>query len=70
MQFDSPDDFMRAVAGQTERGVGGISGQSVSGESLSANAVRQMQAGGLSVGGQMSQQNNGQSGGQSGDNQA
>ena len=28
MQFDSPDDFMRAVAGQTERGVGGISGQS------------------------------------------
>ena len=66
MQFDSADDFMRAVAGQTERGVGGISGQSVSGESLSANAVRQMQAGGLSVGGQMSQQNNGQSGGQSG----
>ena len=61
-----PDDFMRAVAGQTERGVGGISGHSVSGESLSANAVRQMQAGGLSVGGQMSQQNNGQSGGQSG----
>ena len=66
LQFDSADDFMRAVAGQTERGVGGISGQSVSGESLSANAVRQMQAGGLSVGGQMSQQNNGQSGGQSG----
>ena len=66
MQFDSADDFMRVVAGQTERGVGGISGQSVSGESLSANAVRQMQAGGLSVGGQMSQQNNGQSGGQSG----
>ena len=49
-----------------KRGAGGISGQSVSGESLSANAVRQMQAGGLSVGGQMSQQNNGQSGGQSG----
>ena len=46
MQFDSADDFIRAVAGQTERGVGGISGQSVSGESLSANAVRQMQAGG------------------------
>ena len=66
MQFDGPDDFMRAVAGQTERGVGRINGRSVSSESLSANAVRQMQAGGLSVGGQISQQNNGQSGGQSG----
>ncbi|MGA1022305.1 MAG: flagellar hook-length control protein FliK [Candidatus Puniceispirillaceae bacterium] len=66
MQFDSPDDFMRAVAGQTERVVGRMSGQSVSGESLSANAVRQMQAAGVSVAAQMSQQNNGQSGGQSG----
>ena len=46
MQFDSPDDFTRAIAGQTERGVGRIGGQSVSGESLSANAVRQMQAAG------------------------
>jgi len=66
IQSDSADDFTRAIVGQTERGVGGISGQSVSGESLSANAVRQMQVGGLSVGGQMSQQNNGQSGGKSG----
>ncbi len=66
MQFDSPDDFMRALAGQTERGVGGMSGPSTFGESLSANAVRQMQLSGLSVSGQMSQQNNGQSGGQSG----
>ena len=66
LQFDSPDDFVRAIAGQTERGVSGKSGQSVSGESLSANAVRQMQTGGLSLNGQMSQQNNGQSGGQSG----
>ena len=66
MQFDNPDDFMRAVVGQTERGVGRTSGHSVHGESLSANAVRQMQAAGVSVGGQMSQQNNGQSGGQSG----
>ena len=66
MQFDSPDDFLRPSVGQIERGVGGISGQSVSSESLSANAVRQMQSGGLFVGGQMSQQNNGQSGGQSG----
>ena len=66
MLFDSADDFVRAVVGQTKRGVVGISSQSVSGESLSANAVRQMQASGLPVGGQMSQQNNGQSGGQSG----
>ena len=41
MQFDSSDDFMRALAGQTERGVGGMSGPSTFGESLSANAVRQ-----------------------------
>ena len=66
MQLDSPDNLIRAVATQTERGVGNINGQSGSGESLSANAVRQMQAGGLSVNAQMSQQNNGQSGGQSG----
>ena len=66
MQFDNPDDLERAVVGQTERGVGRTSGQSAPGESLSTNAVRQMQAAGVSVGGQMSQQNNGQSGGQSG----
>ena len=66
MQFDSPDDVMRAAAGKTERSVGGVSGQSLSGESLSANAVRQMQSGGLSFGGQMSHQNSGQSGGQTG----
>ncbi|MGB0233301.1 MAG: flagellar hook-length control protein FliK [Candidatus Puniceispirillaceae bacterium] len=65
MQFDSPDALMRAVAGQTDRVVGRMNGQTVSGESLSANAVRQMQAAGISVGGQMSQQNNGQSSGQS-----
>ena len=65
VQFDGPDDFLRAVARQTERGVGGMGSQSASGESLSANAVRQMQAGGLSVGAQMSQPNNGQTGGQS-----
>jgi flagellar hook-length control protein FliK len=65
MQFDSPDALMRAVAGQTDRVVGRMNGQAVSGESLSANAVRQMQAAGISVGGQMSQQNNGQSSGQS-----
>jgi len=66
MQFDSPDDFMRAVSRPTERGFGNINGHSGSGESLSANAVRQMQAGGLSVNVQISQQNNGQSRGQSG----
>ena len=65
MQFDSPDALMRAVAGQTDRVVGRMNGQAVSGESLSANAVRQMQAAGISAGGQMSQQNNGQSSGQS-----
>jgi len=65
MQFDSPDALMRAVAGQTDRVVGRMNGQAVSGESLSANAVGQMQAAGISVGGQMSQQNNGQSSGQS-----
>ena len=65
MQFDSPDALMRAVAGQTDRVVGRMKGQAVSGESLSANAVRQMQAVGISAGGQMSQQNNGQSSGQS-----
>jgi len=65
MQFDSPDALMRAVAGQTDRVVGRMNGQAVSGESLSANAVRQMQAAGISAVGQMSQQNNGQSSGQS-----
>ena len=65
MQFDTPDALMRAVARQTDRVVGRMSGQAVSGESLSANAVRQMQAAGISAGGQMSQQNNGQSSGQS-----
>jgi len=65
MQFDSPDALMRAVAGQTDRVVGRMNGQAVSGDSLSANAVRQMQAAGISVGGQMSHQNNGQSSGQS-----
>ena len=65
MQFDSPDALMREVAGQTNRVVGRMNGQAVSGESLSANAVRQMQAAGISAGGQMSQQNNGQSSGQS-----
>ena len=66
VQFDSPDDFMRTVSGQIERSFGRISSKSVFGDNLSANAVRQMQAAGVSVGGQMSQQNNGQTGGQSG----
>ena len=63
MQFDSPETFTRVFAGQTVRNRDGITDKSVSGESLSANAVRQMQAGGLSSGAQLSQQNNGQSGG-------
>lgn len=65
-QFDSPEDLIRTSSGQIERGVGRRSGQSMSGESISANAVRQMQAAGVSVSGQMSQQNNGQTGGQTG----
>ena len=63
VQFDSSDDFMRTVSGQIERSFGRISSKSVFGDNLSANAVRQMQAAGVSVGGQMSQQNNGQTGG-------
>lgn len=63
VQFDSPENFTRVVAGQTARSRDGIIDKSVSGESLSANAVRQMQTGGLSIGAQVSQQNNGQSGG-------
>ena len=43
MQFDSPDDFLRSIVGQTERGVGGMSGQLVSRELVckcgAANAV-------------------------------
>ncbi len=66
MQFDIADDFRRIASVQAERTAGGISGQPVSGESLSANAVRQMQLGGMAVGTQMSQQNNAQYGGQTG----
>ena len=65
-QFDSPDALIRAVARQSDRAVGRMNGQAVSGESLSANAVRQMQAAGISAWGQMSHQNNGQSSSQSG----
>ena len=50
-QFDGPDALIRAVAGQADRVVGRANGQSVSGESLSANAVRQMQAAAISSGG-------------------
>ena len=66
MQFDLADDFGRIASVQAERTAGGISGQQVSGESLSANAVRHMQLGGMAVGTQMAQQNNAQSGGQTG----
>ena len=66
LQTESSDEFMRVATDQRERVVGRVNGQTVSGESLSANAVRQMQAVGGSVGGQMLQQNNGQSSSQSG----
>lgn len=65
-QTEGSDEFIRMVSGQTERVAGRLNGQMALGESLSANAVRQMQAVGVTVGGQMSQQNNGQSSSQSG----
>ena len=49
MKFDSPDELMREVSGQVERVVGRMNVKTASGESLSANAVRQMQAGGVSA---------------------
>ena len=58
---DSADDFAGCY-GTNRTWRWPHSGQSASGESLSANAVRQMQAGALSVGGRMSHKNNGQSG--------
>ena len=65
-QTESSDESIRVAAVQRERVVGHVNGQKVSGESLSANAVRQMQTAGVPVGGQMSQQNNGHSSSQSG----
>ena len=64
-QTESSDEFIRVASRQTEHVAGRMNGQMALGDSLSANAVRQMQAVGVSVGGQMSQQNNGQSSGQS-----
>ena len=66
LQTESSDESIRVAAVQKERVVGRVNSQTVSGESLSANAVRQMQAAGASFGGQMSQQNNGHSSSQSG----
>ena len=65
IQFDSPANSMRTGAAQTERATGGISDRLVFGESLSTNAVRQMQTGGLSASAQILQQNNAQLGVQS-----
>jgi flagellar hook-length control protein FliK len=66
LQTENSDESIRVAATQRERVIGRVNGQTVSGESLSANAVRQMQAAGASFGGQMSQQNNGNSSSQSG----
>ena len=67
MQFDSPDEFIRALAGQTvERSAGRRLADAASGDSTPTNAARLALAAGSAAGGQMSQQNNGQSGGQSG----
>ena len=65
-QTENSDEPIRAAAVHRDRVVGRMNGQTVSGESLSANAVRQMQAAGASFGGQMSQQNNGNASNQSG----
>jgi flagellar hook-length control protein FliK len=67
MQFDSPDEFIRALAGQTaERSAGRQLADAASGDSTPTNVARLALATGSAAGGQMSQQNNGQSGGQSG----
>ncbi|MDB4852026.1 flagellar hook-length control protein FliK [Alphaproteobacteria bacterium] len=67
MQFDSPDEFIRALAGQTaERSAGRQLADAASGDTTPTNAARLALAVGSAAGGQMSQQNNGQSGGQSG----
>ena len=67
MQFDSPDEFIRALAGQTaERSAGSQRANAAFGDSTPTNAARLALAAGPAAGGQMSQQNNGQSGGQSG----
>ena len=77
MQFDSPDEFIRALAGQTAgQGVGYAAGRAersasrqladaASDGSTPTNAARLALAAGTTAGGQMLQQNNGQSGGQS-----
>jgi flagellar hook-length control protein FliK len=66
MQFDSPDEFMRALAGQTaERRSGRQLADAASGDTTPMNAARLALAAGSAAGGQMSQQNNGQPGGQS-----
>ena len=65
LQTENSDESIRVAAVQRERVVGRVNGQMVSSESLSANAVRQLQAAGTSFGGQMSQQNNGHSSSQS-----
>jgi flagellar hook-length control protein FliK len=66
LETEYSDESIRVAAMQRERVIGRVNGQTASGESLSANAVRQMQAAGASFGGQMSQQNNGHSSSQSG----
>ena len=66
LQTENSDASIRVADMQRERVIGRVNGQTASGESLSANAVRQMQAAGASFGGQMSQQNNGHSSSQSG----
>jgi flagellar hook-length control protein FliK len=66
MQFDSPDEFIRALARQTvERSAGRQLADAASDGSTPTNAARLALAAGSAAGGQMPQQNNGQPGGQS-----
>ena len=66
MQFDGPDEFIRAFAGRTvERSAGRQLADATPDGSTPTNAARLALAAGSAAGGQMSQQNNGQPGGQS-----
>ena len=69
VQFDSPDEFIRAFAGQTagrvERSASRQLANTASDGSTPTNAGRLALAAGSAAGGQMPQQNNGQSAGQS-----
>jgi len=66
IEFDSPDVFVRAMAGQAERATSRPVTDATSGDTSPTNAARLALASGAGANGQMSQQNNGQSSGQPG----